>query len=563
MNEEFDFKVKALKKRIKELEKENSQLKFFKFSLENIPSIMLSIINREYCYEVVNKKYADAFNTDIDKIIGKPVIKILGDKLFHTFAKANYDKSLNGEYVNHSGWIYFPNSKKKFLDIHYVPLYNGDDIIAVAVLVHDITTIKQIEELLLESQVRQQYRTIIQTSIDDFRLDNSCHKRTEQQLKESCKLLLMIVDGISEPLVLLDKRMNIILMNTAARAYSKHKNENYLGKKCYQVLKNKHRPCKGCKVPLAVSNGQKKTFERKSPIDPRRLEKISIYPVRREGKLWAAIIRLTDITKTEQIENELIQADKMISLGVLVSGIAHEINNPNNLIMLNIPIVWKAWESIVPVIETYYKKNGDFNIAGIPYCEIRDEIPLLFSGISEGTERIRNIVQELKNFVRNDNTNIDQFIDINDIIKKSIRLTKNLIKEKTNHFKVDYSSTLPPIKGDPQKIEQVFINLIENACQALPNKEKEIFISSFFEKTTGHVVVKIQDEGRGIHPKVLNRIMDPFFTTKKSKGGTGLGLAVCSRIVELHGGKIETSSAVDKGSTFKILLPVQCGEDPA
>ncbi len=788
MNEQSDFKalkkrIKELEKRTKELEKENSQLKFFKLSLENMPGIMFSIINKDYCYEAVNKEYSGAFNINTDKIIGKHATEILGDKLFHTLAKANYDKSLNGECVNHSGWICFPNSKKKFLNIHYYPLYNGVDIIAVAVLAHDITTIKQSEELLLEGQAQQQYRTIIQTAIDGFHLsdpqgrllevnasfckmlgyrceellqlnisdlhasqtarettrmltqirpkgkcrfetkyqckdgtfidveiniqyldikngifvsfvrnitkknqirsmlkdserryrnlfegapmmyvilryqkniqvisdcnkyfvktlgykrsdvigkpisffytkssqeqllleekyrgrnkehftiseqelvrhdgdivntliqtlseydingnvigtramfiDTSRQKKAEQQLKESYKLLLTIVDGISDPLLMVDKKMDIIMMNTAAKAYFKNENESCLGKKCYQVLKKRHRPCKGCKVPLAVSNGQKKTFERKSIMDPGRLEKISIYPVWKDGKMWSVIIRLTDITKTKQIENELIQADKMISLGVLVSGIAHEINNPNNLIMLNIPIVWKAWESVVPVIESYYKRNGDFCIAGIPYCEIRDEIPLLLSGISEGTERIRQIVQELKNFVRNDNTNINQLLNINDVIKKTIRLTKNMIKEKTDHFKVDYSSNLPIIKGDPQKIEQVFINLIENACQSLPNKKKKIFISSFFENTTGYVVVRIQDEGRGIHPKILNRIMEPFFTTKRSKGGTGLGLAICSRIVELHGGKIEVNSVIDKGSIFKILLPVQCGKDPA
>ena len=392
-------------------------------------------------------------------------------------------------------------------------------------------------------------------------IDISLQKRAEQQLKESYKLLLMIVDGISDPLIMVDKKMDIIIMNMAAEVYFKNKNENCLGKKCYKIFKKKQCLCKGCKVPLVISNCRKESFERKGIMNPKRLEKISIYPVRKEGKMWAAIIRLTDITKEKEMEKELIQADKMISLGVLVSGVAHEINTPNNFIMLNTPILWKAWKRITPVIETYYKKHGDFSLAGLPYSDMREEIPLLFSGISEGTKRIRQIVQDLKNFARQEDTATHHPLNINEAIEKAIRLTENLIKQKTEHFTVDYSPTLPVIRGNPQKIEQVFINLIENACHALPGKDKQIFISSSFENTTGCIVVKIQDEGTGIPPNILNRIMDPFFTTRKNEGGTGLGLAVCSQIVKAHSGKIEVRSTIDKGSTFKIVLPVKHGEE--
>ena len=564
MNEQAN--CKNLQRKINQLEKENAHLKLFKLGLENMPNVMFSIVNREYCYKAANNAYYNALNLNEDQMIGQHAIKILGNKLFHTLAKPNYDKAFNGECVNYSGWMHFPNSENKFLDIHYYPLYNDADIIAaVAILAHDITAIKQKE---------QNYHTILQTAADGFYLngntigsrtmfiDISCQKQAEKQLKESYKLLLMIVDGISDPLLMVDTKMNIKIMNTAAEAYFKNTNQNCLGKKCYQVFKKKHKPCKGCKLPLTISNAQKKCFERQGFMEPRILEKVSIYPVRKEGKRWASILRISDITKTKQIENQLIQADKMISLGVLVSGVAHEINNPNNLIMLNAPILRKAWKSIEPVVEAYYKKNGDFCIANIPYNIIREEIPMLFSGISDGAQRIQEIVQELKFFVRNDNIDINKSLDINHVIKKAILLTENLIKEKTNHFKVNYNPNIPVIKGDPQKIEQVIINLIENACQALGNKNKKIIISSFFKKTTGHVVVKIKDEGQGIHPEILNRIMEPFFTTKKRKGGTGLGLAVSSQIIELHNGKIEVLSTIDKGSTFKIFLPIQSEKNP-
>lgn len=257
----------------------------------------------------------------------------------------------------------------------------------------------------------------------------------------------------------------------------------------------------------------------------------------------------------EKSQKGLIHADRMISLGVLVSGVAHEINNPNNFIMLNTPILEEAWQCIVPIIERYYKENGDFSLAGLTYSDVRDEIPLLFEGIKEGAERIHRIVHDLKNFVRQDETDMEQFVNINNVIEDSIRLTGNLIKEKTAHFTVEYGVGLPMLKGNRQNLQQVFINLVQNACQALPSKEKGIFVASSFDHSTGNIMVDVRDEGVGISQKYLDRIMDPFFTTKRGDGGTGLGLAVSSNIVKAHGGTMDVVSEMARGSRFRVILP--------
>jgi len=361
-----------------------------------------------------------------------------------------------------------------------------------------------------------------------------------------------------------DKNMKVMLQNKAAmKYYGIPYTTNCLNTECHQIFNGTPDPCEGCNIPSAVLSGRHESFERKGFINPERLEQIIVYPINHDDlHTGAAIIRISDVTRARQMERELIQADKMISLGVLVSGVAHEINNPNSFIMLNGPLLWEAWKSIVPILEKYHAENGDFNIGGLPYSDMRDEIPQLFSGIKEGSERIQRIIQDLKNFARQDGAGMDQYVDMNEVIKSSIRLTDNLIKKATKFFKVEFGQKLPLIMGNKQKLEQVMINLIENACQALPDKKKGLFITSFFDKIERCVAVEVRDEGEGIPKNLLPRIMDPFFTTRRSEGGTGLGMSVSSNIIKGHGGKIEVESEWGKGTTIRFFIPVTRIKEP-
>jgi polar amino acid transport system substrate-binding protein len=126
----------------------------------------------------------------------------------------------------------------------------------------------------------------------------------------------------------------------------------------------------------------------------------------------------------------------------------------------------------------------------------------------------------------------------------------------TTHFSVEYGDSLPPLKGNFQRFEQVIINLIQNACQALPNAQRGIFLSTSYDEKRGCVIVKLQDEGMGIPADVLPHIAEPFFTTKYDFGGLGLGLSISSRIVKEHGGTLNFTSEQGKGTTAEIVLPV-------
>lgn len=254
-------------------------------------------------------------------------------------------------------------------------------------------------------------------------------------------------------------------------------------------------------------------------------------------------------------QQQLMQASKMVALGTLVSGVAHEVNNPNNFIMLNSPILKEAWDNAMPILEKYYEENGDFILGGMKYTEMRKNIPTLFSGISDGAKRIKHIVDELKNYVRDNTADLTQSVDINEVLKSAVSLLANMIKNSTNQFAIEYDDNIPSIKGNFQRLEQVIINLVQNACQALPDSKKGIFVSVKFDKKRSNIVVSVRDEGTGIPPDALLHITDPFFTTKHDSGGVGLGLSISLKIIKEHGGRMHFDSEIGAGTTIEIILP--------
>ena len=263
--------------------------------------------------------------------------------------------------------------------------------------------------------------------------------------------------------------------------------------------------------------------------------------------------RAEELAREQQ--KKLFQSEKMASIGILVSGVAHEINNPNNFILLNSDNLSDVWSDLIPFLDKYAEDQGDFMIAGLMYSEIRDEVSMMINGVKEGSQRIKKIVQTLKDFARKDPGNLDQIIDIPDLIDDSVTILTSLIKKSTDRFSTTLSENLPKIKGNIQQIEQVIINLISNACHALENRNQEITISAAFENNS--VLIIVQDEGKGISSENMKYIMDPFFTTKRDSDGTGLGLSISYNIIKEHGGELIIKSEVGQGTTATIQLPVE------
>jgi polar amino acid transport system substrate-binding protein len=260
-------------------------------------------------------------------------------------------------------------------------------------------------------------------------------------------------------------------------------------------------------------------------------------------------------------QDKLIQADKMATLGVLVAGVAHEINNPNGLILLNLPILKDVYLDSLETLEARYHEQGDFLLGGLSYQLMREEVPHMLEDMGEGATRIKRIVEDLKNYARQDSVARKEPFDLNVVVQAAVRLMETSLRKSTERFSCSYGSDLPRVCGNPQRIEQVVVNLLINACQALPSPDQGIFIKTAADLEAGVVRLTIRDEGVGIPPEFMNRLTDPFFTTKRESGGTGLGLSISAGIVQEHGGSLSFDSPPGRGTTATLTLGIRKEEN--
>ncbi|MSN26861.1 MAG: PAS domain S-box protein [Geobacter sp.] len=270
-----------------------------------------------------------------------------------------------------------------------------------------------------------------------------------------------------------------------------------------------------------------------------------------------------DITRRVRMEEDarnlqsrLIHANRMTSLGLLVSSVAHEINNPANYILSNSGLIKKAWLDIEPILEEHFQSAGDFPIGQTTWNNARTFLPDAFDGIQDGARRIGEIVENLKGYGREDQSLREGKVEINEVVRISASILGHHISRLTSKFSTELDEGLPSITGNKRQLEQVVTNLIQNALQALPNRECAVRVSTHFDKTDQEVIVRVTDNGSGISTELADHIMEPFFTTRLEQGGTGLGLAICSTIVKDHGGRLEFSSEPGIGTTFAVHLPV-------
>ncbi|SHJ31245.1 ABC transporter substrate binding protein [Malonomonas rubra DSM 5091] len=389
-----------------------------------------------------------------------------------------------------------------------------------------------------------------------FLLSTNYIKRTraEQQYKQLSQQFQIILNGIPDNLTLISPDMKVIWSNKGGGDYINRQIGTEEGEYCCKLLYNNSALCENCPAIDTLASGENAEATITSP-DGQVLE-AKAFPIKDEnGNVTSAILLASDVTEKNRLRDEAIRASRLASLGELAAGVAHEINNPNALIKLNAELLKKTFDGIMPILEERYEQQGDFSLGGLHYSDLNEEMPYLFEEMLEGTQRIKHIVNDLKDFSRNDTPDHNDQIDLNELVQTSVRLLNNTIKKSSDHFSTHYATSLPSFKGSFQRIEQVVVNLIVNACQSLNSKDKAVWVTTKYDPIAQRAILQVTDEGIGITADHLEHITEPFFTTKRKEGGTGLGLSVANRIISDHGGELTFSSREGHGTTVTMSLP--------
>ena len=284
-----------------------------------------------------------------------------------------------------------------------------------------------------------------------------------------------------------------------------------------------------------------------------------------------ALLYFQDVTQRDQMQRQLVSAEKMASLGVLSAGVAHEINNPLGFVKTNTKEAGRYFEDLFEIIDAWHSYAQAHNTPQdaapfevereVELDEVRTDAPTLVRESLDGLERMQKIIASLKSFAHPD-TEQTREVQLSTLVEHALVITQgkwrhhlNITKDLPEH---------PPLSCIPNQLEQVFMNLVVNAAQAAQSRSQAMASMhvSLTSPAEGWVTLRFQDTCGGIPPDHLEKIFDPFFTTKDIGEGTGLGLHIAHNIIEGHGGELKVESDPPRGTTFAITLPLGQGGGP-
>jgi len=353
--------------------------------------------------------------------------------------------------------------------------------------------------------------------------------KAEKETEKAATEWRTTFDSISDMIAIVDKDWKLMRVNKAFAAVVGKSPKEIIGKYCYEVIHNTNAPAENCPKPEAMQKGKPETFEYFEPNLDINVEATASPIFDRAGEVNGAVLVIRDVTQRNLMQKQLILQDRLASIGELVSGVAHELNNPLTGVM------------------GFSELLSDRDLPP----DAREEVQF----INKEARKAATIVKNLLTFSReqaDDKTDTD----VNDILTRIINLRSYYLKTKNINLNMQLSANALPTKGNVSHLHQAFSNIILNAEQAMYETSKKGILTITTQKAGDNVSISIADDGPGIPQNHLDKIFNPFFTTRDVGKGTGLGLSICHGIISEHGGRIYAKNRPERGAEIIVELPL-------
>jgi two-component system NtrC family sensor kinase len=430
-------------------------------------------------------------------------------------------------------WFDNPTSLK-LRSILVQPLFWEDELYGAISLINrrkgsfdeeDQATFHQIGEILSKSLHQQR-------QLQHLKIENANLEVNQWQLLRSRNILRALFDSIPMSMYIVDKKYHLIAVNMdRARRINIPPNE-LVGRRCYEALYHYQDVCHDCKVIDSLFGGKiTSRTKRQWQEDDQPLEwEISTYPIYDDAnQVTQAILFEQDVTEKRRLEASLAQSEKLAAVGQLAAGLAHEINNPLTAIIANTQLLQRELQGDADKLE-------------------------MIDLIARAGQRAAQVVRNLLDLARKEEY-VFEPTDLHITLQRAISLLQHELITHSIQLIFEPAENIPPILASEDHLQGVWVNLIANAIDSFDDSEQRI-IRVTTSLQNNEVRVVILDTGKGIPAERLNRIFEPFYTTKAPGRGTGLGLSLCHRIVKQHGGTIHVDSQMGVGTIFTVSLPV-------
>lgn len=405
-------------------------------------------------------------------------------------------------------------------------------------------------------------------------LDGTLHditdkERDEEQLRDTNAFIQSILDSMSSVVIGVDERLRITHCNKMAQDITSLHNDAMLGLPLVTVLPRMNFYEQGIRMALAEQQMQSFSTRPYRQDDTIRQESVQVFPAIRKGRR-GAVIRVDDVTERVRLEELILQTEKMMSVGGLAAGMAHEINNPLAGILLGVQNIQRRLSpglerNVLAALQT------GCDIESIQEYMRQRGVSRLLQGIQDSGERAARIVSNMLSFARQSQSH-HLAVSLPALLDKSIELasTDYDLKKKFDFKRIEivreYADDVPEVPCSTTELEQVMLNLLRNAAQSLfsaetPPEAPRIIVRLY--RQDNHAILEVEDNGNGVDDKHKRQVFEPFFTTKQPGDGTGLGLSVSYFIVTRnHGGKIWLDTETKQGARFCIALPLTSNRVP-